>query len=139
MDPAFEKLVNLMVESEKKIAEAAENGYGRPWFDFLDMGAVGQFEIAKFAELIDRKGINDAYASLAQNGDAPVKEYQVLKLANDFMAGVSRDFGLRRTSRIRSFMHGTARTKSHGSGVGPLTRNTLDFLNSLQGLDEAKT
>lgn len=136
MDAKFENLIGIMVGAEKEIAQAMENGYGRRWFDFMELGAIGQFDIEKFAKLLDRKGANDAYAKLSQNPEAQVKEFQVLKLGNDFMAGVSRDFGLRRTSRIRSFMHGTARTKSHGSGAGPLTRNTIDFLNQVQGLDE---
>ena len=139
MDAVFEKLVQNLTLAEGQIATAMEKGYGRRWFDLLELGAVGQFEIQKFAKLIDRGPVNDSFASLSQTDSAPVKDFQIAKLCNDFMAGVSRDLALRRTSRIRSMMHATARTKSHGSGRGPLTRNTVDFLNQIQGLDEVKT
>lgn len=139
MDTTFEGLIKNMVLAEKQIATAMEAGYGRRWFDLIELGIAGQFEIQKFATLIDRGPVNDLFANLGQKDSTPVKDFQTAKLSNDFMAGVSRDLALRRTSRIRSMMHATARTKSHGSGRGPLTRNTVDFLNQVQGLDEVQT
>jgi len=134
IDKDFENFIEKLITAQADVADRAANGAQRRWLDFKEIKEAGQFDEAALKAVFSRQGLNDTFGTLLSEDSRQVKEFQTVKLANDFMAGMERDHAARVRSRIAMFMHGTSRARSNGQDMGPLRRNTLDFMVRL--LDE---
>lgn len=131
----FEQLANHLQSHQREVARTEGGGVykSRPWLDFHQIQKIGQFDLKGLNTLFDRAPVNEKYIVNLENGNSKAKAFQPDKIGNDFVAGVRRDTGLRRTSRIRSFVQAQVIAKSNGEMTGPLRRNTVDWMARLIG------
>jgi hypothetical protein len=135
-DTNFKPVVENLIEAEKEIAEGVTQSGQRPWMDLQDIAAIGNDDANGLNGILTRNDANNKYATLVADADTQVKDIQTLKLSADFLAGLERDMGLRKRSRIRLFVHAANRTRSNGTDSGPLRRNTLDWMSRIMEEDK---
>lgn len=135
LDQTFEKLVDALVEHEKKVAEAAQKQSDpRPWMNFSDSELKTPAEDKDeetLHKVFDRKESDDAYVKARQDKDAKSNETATPKLTADFLAGFERDKRMQWRSRIRMVAHAASRRAGNGQTNGPLRRNTVDYLERI--------
>lgn len=131
IDTNLQKVVEYLVATEQQIGLGAMGQGQRPWLDFLDLGAVGQFDFAGLHNLLNRDDANNQYAQLTAQEDGKSKDLFTAKLSGDYLGGLERDLQMRRRSRVRLFVHGGARSVAQGSNKGPLRTSTIDWMTRL--------
>jgi hypothetical protein len=137
----FQKLIEYLVEHEKKVGEAAETqsaGKPRPWMDFsqdpLSVKAEKKAENEDGLHPVfsrEDSGLNQEYIDARSNDKSKTNEVAVSKLSGDFMAAMERDKRMQWRGRIRMVAHAAARRAGNGLDKGPLRRHTLDYLSRI--------
>lgn len=131
-DPNFETIVGATKDFAKKAGAGIRNdGEQRPWMNFKAQGGGGKFEFDKVHKVFNRDAANKDYAAARNSKTAKSKDAQLPKLSADFLAGMERDARMRHRSRIRMFIHASARVSANGQDNGPLRRNTVDWLTAV--------
>lgn len=131
-EPNINKVVTSLQAVEKNNAEALKTAGRRQWMDFADLLLVGKFEYEKLHKVFDRTAGNAAYIKGRASAEARSKDVQTAQISVDLLAAMERDWRMRTRTRIRMFAHAAARKRGNGLGVGPLYRNTVDWLGSIQ-------
>jgi hypothetical protein len=133
IEPQLEKVIKYLIATEGMVAKGIFGPEQRPWVNFDTVQVAGKFEFAKIHKLFDREASNKEYGTLRTKKGAKVKDLQTAKISADYLAGFERDYRMRTRSRIRLFVHGGNRAAGNGKEVGPLRRNTTDWLVRILG------
>ncbi len=131
VDAHFSQVVDYLVAAEAAIADGTFGAGQRPWLNFKDVQIAGQFDFAGLAQIFSRDAINDQYGSARADRKTTAGTLQSLKLAADYLAGLQRDYSMRTRSRIRMLVHAGNRAKANGMTVGPLQRNSVDWIGRI--------
>lgn len=124
-------VVKYLVTVEGQIATGTFGTTQRPWMNFSAITPVGQFDLAGLAKLFDRSAINDQYTSARNQASATSGNFQSSKLSADYLAGCQRDYTMRTRSRVRMLIHSGNRAAANGMDIGPLRRNSIDWITRI--------
>ena len=135
--PSFEQFISDTAKALADVFNGTADGGQRRWMDYLEIAKAGQFDLRALKGIFSRIDLNDEYKKLVGSATTKTKQVHVVKLANDFLAGLERDHAARTRSRIGTIMHGASRAQANSLPEGPLRRNTVDFLTRVADEDDA--
>jgi hypothetical protein len=137
LDPQLNKIIEYLREFQGKVADGLFAKGQRPWMNFDKVGGEGNYNYSTLHDVVfTRNDANQNYLEVRKERKSKLKDLQVTKLAGDYLAGFERDYRMLRRSRIRSLIHAGCRAKSNNNPLGPLTRNSTDWLTRIMVEDE---
>lgn len=137
IDRKFEELIKSVMKAQADISTAVSRGDQRRWMDFKEIAEAGQFDLNSISRIFSRASLNDRFGNLIGKTGTQTKDVNVVKLANDVLAGMERDYVSRVRSRIATIMHAASRSRANGKTTGPLRRNTIDYMTRVADEDDA--
>lgn len=124
-------VVQYLVTAEGQIATGTFGTGQRPWLNFSAITPVGKFDIDGLKKLFSRQEINNQYVTARNSPTTTSGNIQSAKLSADYLAGCQRDYTMRTRSRIRMLIHGGNRAAANGLEIGPLRRNSIDWITRI--------
>ena len=131
LDQQFSTVVGYLMTAEGQIADGTFGTAQRPWLNFAGVKVAGQFDFASLDGIFSRDALNNQYGAARAVKTTTAGTLQSMKLAADYLSGLQRDYSMRTRSRVRMLVHAGNRANANGMPVGPLRRNSIDWLTRI--------